>query len=403
MTPGHSSESSPPLSPEMRLLVACARWPRPAATIQTTAALATSEIDWGTFLALAGRHRIEGLVDHAITQSRIEVPPAHRAALAAGARENAMLELRSAVETARLAGLIEAAGIEVTVLKGATVAALAFGRYGVRYSMDIDLLVAPADIAAASDLLRGCGYVRTEPAEDASPEAMKARLGRYKDMVFEHPDTGLLIELHWRLFQNPRHFRVRLERTRETMPLRGTTTVPVLTEDVAVLYLCVHGGEHGWARLKWLADLNAILSQGRVTADALYDQARAHGLSRWVGPGLLLCSDIFGTGTPELLAAAFRNDWRMRWLYRNCASNLVGDQRGTELEDIASGSTRKNLGHYLAAGDPLYWFFEARYDLLDQASGDPEGVSPGRRLVSRAGALAGRLLSASRHTDGRRP
>ena len=32
---------------------------------------------------------------------------------------------------------------------------------------------------------------------------MRARMARYKDLAFEHPDSGLMVELHWRLFQNP--------------------------------------------------------------------------------------------------------------------------------------------------------------------------------------------------------
>lgn len=386
-------EAAQQLSREMRLLIECARWPRTPATAEAAAALAAEGVDWDVFLALATRHRIEGLVNHALSESGIEAPAPHRASLAADARENALLELRSAAETARLAGLIEAAGIEVTALKGATVAALAFGRYGVRYSMDIDLLVAPDRVSETSDLLRGLGYVRTEPHEDAGAQEMKARLSRYKDIVFEHPDTGILIELHWRLFQNPRLFRVKLARTREPMPMRSRATVAVLADEIAVLYLCVHGGEHGWARLKWLADVNAILSAGRVTPDALYDQACRHGLSRWVGPGLLLNAALFATPVPARLARDAARDGRMRWLFDTCRANLVGDQRGTELEDDVGGSTRKNLSHYVASDDPLYWILEARYDLLDQ-SGAEAGGAVSHRLLRRIGALGRRLISA---------
>lgn len=67
-----------------------------------------------------------------------------------------------------------------------------------RTSRDIDILVAPRDAPAALVVLEAMGFYRRD-AEAALPELMRLR----KDVELLHDGRRQIIELHWRLFDNP--------------------------------------------------------------------------------------------------------------------------------------------------------------------------------------------------------
>lgn len=374
------------------LVAAATAWPVTAERAAQVRMLAGRVADWEAVLSLVDRHRVAGLVQHVLSGAAVPLPEPIRTELSARARENAVRELRYLSETVRLAGLFEGAGIVTRVIKGVTTAKAAFGRFGVRYSMDIDLIVRPADVAAGSALLRSLGYVRIEPVEEASPAELRARCDRFKDMVFEHRVSGCVVELHWRLFQNRRLLPLDLAGSGDRLELLSGATVPVLPPDDALLYLCVHGAEHGWARLKWLADLGALLTTDPAAADRVYRRARSTGLRRLVGPGLALSQRLYGTALPDDVERDLARDRRMRWLARIAWTTLVGDESGAELEARALGTARKNLSHYFFSNDPRAWWNEFRFDVLD-SGGDREQHRSGLRTrAARLIALAGNAV-----------
>lgn len=391
---------------EFTLVAACSAWPlretRLAAIRHAVDGLTddpdtpsepgrgAASLDWALVLALVDRHRIAGLVHHALKAAGVIVPQPYRAALDARALADGVQELGQVHRTLSLSRALEGAGIRHGVLKGVTTAVMAFGRYGVRYSMDIDVLVDRKSIDAAADVLRGIGYVRTEPGEDASAAEVKAWMARHKDIVFAKPDDDTVVELHWRLFQNPYLMPKAADGPLTTLALLPGAMVPALPEETAWLYSCAHGGEHGWARLKWLADLGALLSRSSGESHRLYAHAHAARLKRLVGPGIILCAKLYGTSVPVRLERDYARDRRMRWITKIAWQSLVGDERGTELEAIPLGATRKNLGHYLISNDPRHWWREFLFDLHDKgrASDEPAGASRVAGLVARLTRLA---------------
>jgi len=383
-----------PLTPELQLLLTCVRWPKDASLAALTRDQADLVTDWSRFMALVDRHRVSGLTRHALVAAGVAPPPQIAAALAAQSRDYAVHEVSSVGETIQLVRRLRAAGVDVAVLKGATVALLAFGRFGVRYSVDIDLMVDKADVGAASAVLRQRGYVRTEPSETVSDGKMSARMRRNKDVAFENSAKGMKVELHWRLFQNPYLMGDVDLSAFEPSAITPGESVLALSADIAPLYLFVHGAEHAWSRLKWLADAGALLRGEPAMGERIYRQAKAMGLARRVGPGILLSAELLGTTVPDELADDLRRDWRMKWLLDTSRDSLVGDQKGTELEDAPFATTRKNLGHYLASDDPRYWFCEARFDLLDEAPIGQAQQPLVARVWRRARALAGLLMGS---------
>ena len=82
-----------------------------------------------------------------------------------------------------------------------------------------------------------------------------------KDLGFVHEATGLRIELHWRLFLNPHAMaETSIMAASRVVPLAGAAGLRTLGEEDLFAYLCMHGALHWWNRLKWLADVNALLA-----------------------------------------------------------------------------------------------------------------------------------------------
>ncbi len=176
-----------------------------------------------------------------------------------------------AAESFRLQRLSEAAGIPTMVLKGAALEMLAYGRLGLKSAWDIDLLVSPGTAARANACLTEAGYDLVER------EGLTcARFGTWvelaKDCQFKQSQSGLIVELHWRLVDNPALLsELSVDSESNNVAVSENLLLRTLGEEAMFSYLCVHGALHGWFRLKWLADLSALL--------ATYDEGKVRSTS----------------------------------------------------------------------------------------------------------------------------
>jgi hypothetical protein len=162
---------------ELRLLLRCVRWPSPEADVAEIRALIVSgQIDWQSFLALCGHHRVMPLVYRALSSAAADVPASILATLKAAATENAMRAFRYLTETRRLCDLLQQAGVSVRVLKGVPLSQCIFSDPSVRDVGDIDLLIAPGMEETADRVLLGDGFHRDEPeARLPAPPPLLAR------------------------------------------------------------------------------------------------------------------------------------------------------------------------------------------------------------------------------------
>jgi hypothetical protein len=366
------------LTAEFRLVLECVRWPREPARDASTREIAAAVSDWDRVAAIVKRQGVPGLVNHSLIAAGAPMPDDVARTLGARATASAADELVHVAETIGLVRALGSAKVGVTLLKGPATALAAYGRLGVRRSVDIDLLVTRDDMPAAAAVVESLGYRRVEPVPSATPAQVRGRLDRYKDFSYIHDGKNISVELHWRLFLNPRFVPWIDASASEPVLLPGGVEVRSLAGRNHALYLCAHGAEHAWSRLKWLADLGAILNGGAIRADELYSAASAWSGERIVGPGIVLSGILLGTDIPPTLAEDLDRDRRMRALCDIAFISLVGNEDGTKLEETASGSTRKNFSHYLFTSDPRYVWHEARYDLLDNSLG---GHGLGERIA----------------------
>lgn len=346
----------------------------------------SENLDWDLLLRLAWRHRISGLVHAGLNGAGVRPPSPAADVLQAEARRIAIDELRTAGEALRLQEVLRSGGVEPMILKGVAVAMLAYGRLGLRYNFDIDILVHPKDVASSLRLLGEQGYRYLDGEDADGPTARWLEL--HKDIALRHASGRSVVELHWRLFNNPRLLGGAHP---EGRPVRLTANgvVQTLPEHLNLIFLCVHGAEHAWERLKWLVDVHALVM--RMSDDslaALYESAREKNVHRAVAQALLLCSRLFGLPIPDAIARS-RRSLRIRLLEALALHSMLasGDR---EVREIRFGSTLKNVSHYLLSDGWGYWRAELDYDVADVSRAPPP------RYLRRLGLL-GRLIGWAGH------
>jgi hypothetical protein len=362
--------ASPPshFSAEFALLAACCAWPPGAARQERVRAAAAAPIDWPRLLRIAERHRVVGLLADGLKESGAAVPDAIAAQLAARAQAIRIDALRHASESARLQRLFDEAGIAMLVVKGVTVDLLCYGRIGLKQARDIDILVAPDEVAAAIALLRREGYGLSHPDTPLDDARLGAWMRACKETGWR--GRGFTVELHAWLPDNQAMLPSLTARAAaRRLAVAPGHEVATFAEDETFAYLCLHGATHGWSRLKWLADVHALVA-GRDGSDlaALAARAEALGAGRSVAQALLLCRDMFGLALPDALAARLAADRRTLWLVRIGRDLLAGRYEETEPDESLLGSLPIHAGHFLLRPGAAHKWSELRRKLADPQS-----------------------------------
>jgi hypothetical protein len=325
--------------PEFDLLVACCRRPLALDPVRRGAV----GIDWDFFLRVAERHRVDGLAFDALRRAEVALPPEISARLAAAAAVIARDNLFQAAEALRLAAALAAAGVDHLFIKGLTLNALAYRSLALKRAVDIDILVDPDSYDAALDVMEAAGYRCIHP-EGAGRAEILLYAETVKDSGWRSP-AGIIVELHKRLTANPVLLPTLSVRSpRQIVEIAPGIRLPTLARDELVAYLMVHGGLTAWSRLKWPADLAALLADAdEAEVERLYLHATALAPGRSAAQALLVCSRLFGTALSPALAERLRADPLARYLEKAALKTMVQGGAATELHDQRLGTARLNL------------------------------------------------------------
>lgn len=287
-------------SRELRLLLACTRWPQLPSDRDEIRSLLREELDADRVLALALHHRLVPLVAHTLSAAaQDDLPNAIQSLLdqlRQSAAANTYRGLRSLAEMRRLLHELESAGIPVRVLKGIPVAQTVFGDLSLRSVGDLDLLISEDHIVAADRVLRAAGYRGLFNVEGFTPRRLAFYRTHWKDIAYSNPDSGSEVDLHWRCFRNSEMPGADLcAASSSTQVHFGSFEVSTLPRTETLLYLCVHGTLDGWVYLKSLADIGAsVRLLSAIKLDQLAEAATRYGVLPEVTAALLLARRYFG-------------------------------------------------------------------------------------------------------------
>ncbi len=351
------------LAPEAEILLAAgsvAQEERRLARVREAAALGP---DWSFIVRTANKNRILPLFRDAVRAAEVQGIPAEDAAeLERLFKFYQFHNLRLLQLLREILSAFAEQGIAASPYKGPALALTLYEDLGLRQFYDLDLLVRPADLARARQVLERLGW-RTSAAE-----ATRRHLERDCEAHFITHD-GVLVELHWQIL--PTHNRSGFQMDdfwERFVPLRlGESEVRVLSPEDLFLVLCLHGGEkHRWMRLQMIADVARIVTIHRDFEWAtLLERARLFSRERTVMLGAYLAWLLLDAELPlEIVDSIARQRWA-----RTRAALVVGRmlrpdsgltnhrQWGANLEALEARSAQRgvplqdSLGfrHYLGA------------------------------------------------------
>jgi hypothetical protein len=344
------------LPAELALVVACCRWPPSPAREAAVRAAASGPIDWDRFDRVVARHRVAALARDGLRRAGVTMPPAAERRQIAAAAAFSRTALAMARETIRLQRMFDKAGLPALFLKGSTLAALAYGTLGIKQSWDIDLLTTPENALAGRRLLLQLGYQLLDPSD--LDERQFARFSTFANQAaFFNAALSIPVELHWGLTKNDQLIpTMDAFSSTQTVPIAGVG-VRTLQDEPLFAYLCTHGTWHGWARLKWLADLNAFLAwRDQAEVERLYRTAVDLGAGRTPAVALLLCHRLLGLSLSESMAGRLRADRVTTALAANslyCAGYRRGEVEYTSFS--VPGMRIKFASLFLVPGQRYFW------------------------------------------------
>lgn len=235
---------------------------------------ARAEVDWPLALVALEAHGILGLALRNLERAGAALPPDVERRLQERAAAMRAIELGFRLTLERFLGEAQRAGVEVTLLKGASLALDLYPQPGLRSQGDLDLLVRPEHALRAVAAARRIGL-------DLPPRALPAwwyRLAHFHLKLVPADGLQRELELHWHLHPHAQLYTVRLadlEARRRPVVLAGVRAWTLDPLD-RLLHIVTHLTRHcplgmleretllAWAcdprvplRLKWLLDVRA--------------------------------------------------------------------------------------------------------------------------------------------------
>lgn len=252
-----------------------------------------SDLDWSRLAALASAHTV--IPQLYLASLKCEAPQEWRLRLREWFENAGRFNLALGAELVRLVRLLESEGIEAVSLKGPALAAALYGNLALRASSDLDLLVRPQDFPRVRDLLRRGGYRQTSVEHWQADSCW--RRARERQISFLDNSGQFSVDVHWDSV--PQYIPENLDPSAVWSSLRsvaiGGFGVKVMAPHHLLLYLCAHGGKHGWERLAWICDLARVLQiEDGADWELVLAEARRTHTRRMLATGLMLARDLLG-------------------------------------------------------------------------------------------------------------
>jgi hypothetical protein len=302
-----SASSATAPSPEIQLLLYCARTQLDEARVDQLRRLLQQPLDWDRIIEAAVLHRVIPLLYQTLnTHVPTLVPTEVLEELRQKFQDNQFDNLALTQELLQLLKLLAEHQIPAIPFKGPVLATAIYQNLALRMFSDLDILVHPQHFLAARDLLLANGYqsdlgqvyLLNSPAQEVN--LMKA-LGK---CPLQHTANLFHVDLHRRLVAGEFYnLSVNFDQVwyrLQTVSLLGTP-IPSLHPEDLLLYLCVHGAKDRWQRLSWVCDVAELV---RLQTDLNWTELRLK--AQWSGTeqmlllGLVLARDLLGVGLPDV-------------------------------------------------------------------------------------------------------
>lgn len=215
-------------------------------------------------------------------------------------KEVARFNMLLSAELNRMTASLMEAGIHTIALKGPTLAQLAYGDITLRQFGDLDILVDEEHAFMAANTVLNDGHTAPLPVALLSS---RTYLNVAKDYSLVGATGYVHTELHWRLFEKKytKADTVAInakERTGLQTVHINTKPIATLSNELLIVYLCLHGAKHAFERLLWLCDIDRMIRSCNVDWEKASNIARDTHSLRSFHLGLRLTHALLHTPIP---------------------------------------------------------------------------------------------------------
>lgn len=278
---------------------------------------------WQALQLLARRHGILPLVYEALKRHvpAIEIVAPEHSDDAASSRTFSYLEHFRAINTQlakrnllmtaelfRVMKLLDKNQLLALTFKGPILSQILYDNIATRQYGDLDILVDESDAYRTGVLLSENGY---HPAFSLNTLTNRTCMNATHDLRFYHNANGITIELHWKLFNEKIGKQLSFREiydNKQILPINARA-LPTLSNELLLVYLCLHGSKHAWERLEWICDIDRLIRN----VDAIDWQkinwlAQTMETEATLALGLALAQSLFNTPLPETIERQTKND-----------------------------------------------------------------------------------------------
>ena len=316
-------------SPELELLLLCARRNLSADRAQRARELLEQPLDWRRLIEQGHVHGLLPLLCwHGTRTLAQELPQEIAQQLHDHFRANAARNLLLIDELFKIVELLDGSGIPVVPFKGPALAEQLYGDAALRECVDLDILLRARDVPEAIRWLKFAGYTQGPKLTAVQQNAFLATQYEY---AFLSP-AGILVELQWRIA--PQYFSLSLPEENywgriQSATICGREVNQLSCEDLLLL-LSFHGGKHGWEKLIWLADVaELIAAHPQLDWDYVLNGARRTGGLRMLLLSAALARELLGIALPKHLEQPLAKDLAVLPIADGIARNVLRGEQPT--------------------------------------------------------------------------
>jgi len=256
---------------------------------------------WQAIRELAMYHGVMPILYRSLGDLALQLPSEEVCTLKSLYQSTSRDQLALTAHLLTLTGRLESRGLHYVAIKGPALSQEVYGDITLRQYGDIDLFVDQDDMQEMSELIIGLGY---QPLLPVTLLTRRKFFALDNDFSFRHQSSGVLLELHWKLF--PRRHRMSLP-FEQLYAHAGrldiqNRKITILSPEDNLLYLTLHGAKHIFERFEWVYDIDRLIdTYPDLDLRKVYEKAVAIRVEEPFLLGIFLCELLFGTPIPQSL------------------------------------------------------------------------------------------------------
>ena len=267
--------------------------------------LAEKELDWSAVLDLSSRHGVSPLLNDVFNNAQVDVPDPITQQLHEQCKKRALNNLDHVSQLYRIIQALREENVPVMAYKGPVVGHVGYSELGQRWFNDLDLLISPARILDAREVLRELGFTQINLVGVPPEQLVEDPIFRWGGEFHFTKDGEIPVELRHQFVAkhvNDQRIFHDLWESRTSYTI-ANKEIPALSPEDRMVVLLAHGTKHGWNRLSWICDI-ALLSQQDIDWDAVIKKSEEYGWKNAILLGLAVTAEFTNIDLPASIRQA---------------------------------------------------------------------------------------------------